>query len=259
MEVFYLFFIFFLGTFIGSFLGVVVDRLPIGESILKGRSHCDHCRKTLGVLDLVPVFSFLVLRGKCRYCHKRLSYFYPIIEVVSGVLFVVVLMNSGISNYIEIFYLLFIISELIALFFIDLKYGILPFPIIASATIITFLYQILNTEYFILNNILSATCAFLFFLALFLGTRGRGMGFGDAVYAFFMGLLLGFPKIVLGLYIAFVGGALVALFLILLKRKKLKGSTIPFGPFLVAGTIISLFWGDNLISLTFNLLQFTIK
>lgn len=254
MDLFFYFFIFILGTFIGSFLGVIITRLPKGESIIRGRSHCDHCKKTLTILDLVPLFSFLFLQGKCRHCKARLSWFYPLIEVLTGALFVLISLHVG-STYqvvsikyeIELFYYLFIVSALIVLFFIDLKYGILPFSIIFPTIVVTFLYIILNTQYLLLNNLFAALGAFLFFLTLFLGTRGRGMGFGDVVYVILMGLLLGFPKIVLGLYIAFVSGAFISLILVWLQKKKLHGGIIPFGPFLVVGTLISLFWGQYLI------------
>ena len=262
MDLLTYFFIFFLGSVVGSFLGVIVDRLPRGESFFKGRSHCDNCKKKLGALDLIPVFSFMFLRGKCKYCHKKLTYFYPTIELLTGFLFILVALQTGILYQvfsilytIEFLYYLFIVSLLVALFFIDLKYGILPFSIVFPAIFITFLYQILNTKYEILGNLFAAIGAFAFFLTLFLITRGRGMGFGDVVYVFFMGLILGFPKIVLGLYIAFIGGAIISLILIAAKKKKLKGGAIAFGPFLIAGTFISLFWGDSLISLTMNLLR----
>lgn len=262
MELINLLIIFIFGILVGSFLGVVVDRLPKKESILRGRSHCDNCKKTLSAFDLIPVFSFVFLRGRCRYCKAKLSLFYPLIEITTGILYVCVYLLFGQENLkltIDLLFYLYIVSTLIALFFIDLKYGVLPFSLLFPATIATFFYFALNTQYLLLNNILAAIGGFLFFFVLFLITRGRGMGFGDVIYALFMGLLLGIPKIVLGLYVAFVGGAIIALVLIAMKLKKLKGSTIPFGPFLVVGTIISMFWGDYLISLTFNVLQFTIK
>jgi prepilin signal peptidase PulO-like enzyme (type II secretory pathway) len=261
MDLLNYFFFFLFGSAIGSFLGVVVERLPRGKDFFRGRSHCDNCKKSLGVLDLVPVFSFIFLKGRCRYCHKRLSYFYPIIEFVTGILFVLVSLHTGILYHVfsilyvlEIIYYLFIVSTLVVLFFIDLKYGILPFSIIFPAVLISFIYKILNTKHLIQNDLLSAVGAFAFFLFLFGITRGRGMGFGDVVYVFFMGLLLGFPKIILGLYIAFISGAVISIILIGVKKKKLKGSTVPFGPFLVAGTLIAMFWGDKLIGLIFNFL-----
>lgn len=266
MELLNYFFIFLFGSAVGSFLGVVVDRLPNGQSFFKGRSHCDNCKKTLGPLDLIPVFSFIFLNGKCRYCKKKLSIFYPSIEVITGLLFVLTFIYISsmyhvvsIKYVLDLIFYLFIISSLISLFFIDLKYGLLPFSIVLPSTLITLLYIILNTRYLILGSLLAALGAFLFFFSLFLVTRGKGMGFGDVVYVFFMGLILGFPKIVLGLYIAFVFGAIIALILILIKKKKLKGGTLPFGPFLIVGTIISMFWGNELINLTISFLGFTMR
>lgn len=101
----------------------------------------------------------------------------------------------------------------------------------------------------ILNYLLSAIASFFGFLFLFLITRGRGIGFGDVVYAFLMGLILGYPKIILGFYIAFISGAVISLILVGLKKKNMKGGSIPFGPFLVSGTIISLFWGNFVLGM----------
>lgn len=261
MELFFYIVIFITGTFIGSFLGVVVDRLPRGESIIRGRSHCDHCQKILSPLDLVPVFSFLFLRGRCRYCGKKLSLAYPIIEVMTGFLFVLAALHVGIVYQVsspmhqgEFLYYLVIIAILIAIFFIDLKNGIIPFSLVLAGVLIAFLYLVITTHYLLVGNVVAGIGAFGFFLTLFLVTRGRGMGFGDVVYVFLMGLLLGFPGIVFGLYIAFVSGALVALVLIFLKKKKMRGSTIAFGPFLVFGTVLCLFWGEQIAETVFRLL-----
>lgn len=262
--------IFFVGAAVGSFLGVVVDRITTGESIWKGRSHCDHCRHKLHPMDLIPLISFFLLDKKCRYCHKHLSWFYPIIEVVVGLAFVLlalVIFQGSMAllfnlNYVFLF--LFqssLVSILIAIFFIDLKYGIIPFKLVLLAGALTFIwYLLLPTLYFnenelfllgirtdILNAVMAALGAGVFFFAIFLVTKGRGMGFGDVVYAVLMGFVIGFPNVLLGLYIAFITGAAVALILILLKKKHYKGGTIPFGPFLVLGTIISMLWGNAII------------
>lgn len=261
---------FLFGTAIGSFLGVIVDRMVNGESILHGRSHCDHCKHKLSPLDLVPLFSFLLLKAKCRYCHKKLSWYYPLIEVVTGVSFVLAsytvfqfstTLMANVQYYFVAVYYCALLSSLIAIFFIDLRYGLIPFKLVIFALLITiFWYLLIPSLYFssleiqllglqtsFLNVFLSALGAGLFFFLLFYFTKGRGMGFGDVVYAFLMGFTLGFPKVLLGLYIAFLTGAVISLLLIFLKKKKLKGSTIPFGPFLVLGTVISLLWGNMLI------------
>lgn len=241
----FLLLIFVLGLAIGSFLLVLADRIPKNEPVFLGRSHCDHCQKTLSYKDLVPFFSFIAFNGKCRYCKKSLSLYYPAVELLTGVLFVLTYLMVAHG---ELGFFLFIVSVLVVIFFADLKYGLIPFVIIFPAIIITFLYIILNTQYVIQNHFLSALGAAGFFLLIFLITRGRGMGFGDVVLAFFMGLLLGFPEIIVALYAAFLTGTAASLILILRGKKKFFGSTIPFGPFLILGTYVSLFWGKTIIS-----------
>ena len=236
--------VFLIGLFVGSFLNVVIDRLPRNESFVKGRSYCESCKHTLSGWDLVPLFSFLYLRGKCRYCHTGLSLKYPLLEGITGLLYVLTYLSFYQNLYLVVFGIA-VINALIIIFFIDLYKGIIPFVIILPMIILTAVYGLLflspseNIMHFA-----SALVSFLLFFGLFVGTKGRGMGFGDVVYAFFLGLLLGFPNTILALYIAFLTGAFISLILILLRRKKLRGSTIPFGPFLVTGTFIAFLWGD---------------
>jgi leader peptidase (prepilin peptidase) / N-methyltransferase len=262
---FILVFIFILGLFIGSFLNVLADRLPRGETVIRGRSHCEVCKKELAWYDLIPLLSFVFLKGRCRYCHTRLSLFYSVVELTTGVLFVsiyifltkdsIMYQVLSIKYVLDLFYYLFIVSSLIVVFFADLKYGIIPDKIVFPAVFVSFLYIILNTSYLILPYLLSAIAACLFFLLLFFGTKGRGMGFGDVKFAFFMGLVLGYPNIIVGLYIAFLTGAIVGCILILWRKKKLKGASIPFGPFLVLGTILAMFGGDFILQRIMSVLR----
>lgn len=155
-----------------------------------------------------------------------------------------------------------LIGSLMAIFFADLRFGIIPFKIVGFALgICIFWFLLLPSLYFspiemsalsvqtdIFNSLAAGFGASLFFFILFVATKGRGMGFGDVVYAFLMGFILGYPRVILAMYLAFVIGAIVALGLIAFHKKKFKGSTIPFGPFLVFGTIVSLLWGDFLIN-----------
>lgn len=247
---------FFLGICVGSFLNVLIDRLPRGESVLKGRSYCESCKKQLAWYDLIPLLSFLQLKGKCRYCHISLSFYYPLVEFITGLMFALVffqggIMNqeSGTMNFFNLAYYCFIISSFIVVFFTDLKYGIIPDKVIFSAILISipYLFIIHNSSFII--HILSAIGAFLFFQALFLITKGKGMGFGDVKLAFLIGIFLGFPNIIIALYTAFLIGAVAGLMLIILKKKKLIGTTIPFGPFLVIGVFIALFFGNYLIQM----------
>ncbi|MEK7571375.1 MAG: prepilin peptidase [Patescibacteria group bacterium] len=272
MEIFFFLCIFIFGTFVGSFLGVLVDRLPRGESVVFGRSYCENCQKKLTGWDLIPLFSYLLLGGKCRQCHKKISAFYPLIEFVTGSIFVLVtyaFVGNDLAQLIETsrysvtyVYFLSLFATLIGIFFTDLKYGIIPFPIVFFSLLTTFLWYFLfpvfsftpadqvffpTDEAFLSGALWSALGTFLAFLLLFLGTKGKGIGFGDVVYVFLMGLVLGFPRIILGLYIAFLSGAIISVLLVATGKKKMRGETIPFGPFLVTGTVISLLWGEKII------------
>lgn len=235
---------------------MLIDRIPQGQSPFKGRSYCDKCKKTLRWYDLIPILSFVFIRGKCRYCHFPISFYYPLVELLTGLMFVFVYFYflkvdllftiydlRFLANYL---YYLFILSSFIIVFFTDLKYGIIPDVILYPAIAVT---AIFNFQLSIINYSLSGLGAFLFLLSLYLLTRGKGMGFGDVKLAFLKGLFLGFPKIVAALYIAFLTGAIVGLILIIWKKKRLLGSTIPFGPFLVLGTILSLFLGEKIVQL----------
>jgi prepilin signal peptidase PulO-like enzyme (type II secretory pathway) len=149
--------------------------------------------------------------------------------------------NFQLSQILTLIYYLFIVSSLIVVFFADLKYGIIPDKIIYPAILVSAAYLFINHQSLIINHLLTAVGAFTFFLLLFLVTRGRGMGFGDVKLVILLGLLLGFPKIVVAFYIAFLTGAIIGIILILWGKKKLRGTTIPFGPFLVGGALIALF------------------
>src|SRR6266700_4789184 len=139
MSILFYLVIFIFGTAIGSFLGVVVDRLVSKESIWKGRSHCDHCRHSLQALDLIPVISFFLLCQKCRYCHKKLSSFYPLIEILTGLSFLsacLVISQQSLYLFMQLpyqfltLYYCSLISSLIVIFFVDFKYGIIPFKVV---------------------------------------------------------------------------------------------------------------------------------
>ena len=249
----FVFLLFVIGVCVGSFLNVLIDRIPREESVVKGRSHCEKCKKNLEWHDLIPLFSFIFLRGKCRFCRSSIGLYYPIVELTTGLLFVFsfLLLPDGSIKYqvLSIKYLLFwiyyffIISSLIVIFFTDLKYGIIPDKIIYPAIFVSSLFLIFQYPGIPISNFLSAVGGFVFFFLLFLITKGKGMGFGDVKLVFLMGLFLGFPKIIAVLYISFLTGAIVSLILVLGKKKNFFGGTVPFGPFLIFGTIIAWFFG----------------
>lgn len=256
----FIFFIFITGLSIGSFLNILVDRFPRNESLIRGRSHCEKCKKILKWYDLIPLLSFISLKGKCRYCHAHLSLYYPVVEFTTGILFVLVYLFVGIMNHelriMDLVYYLFLASSLIVIFFADLKYGIIPDKVLFLSVIVSLIYLFLIHNSLFLIHLYSALGALAFFFFLFLITKGRGMGFGDVKFAFLMGLILGFPNIIVALYVAFLTGAIVGIILILWRRKKVFGTAIPFGPFLVLGTFIALFWGENISHLSFLISHF---
>lgn len=259
-----LLFVFCIGTFIGSFLNVVVDRLPRNQSIVKGRSHCDFCKKTLAWYDLIPVISYVMLSGKCRYCHIKLSAYYSIFEITTGLLFAITywlfingnrsLWNIQMETYLWFFYYYLLVSCFIVIVFIDIKFGIIPDRIVFSLIGLSIVFLLLLSPTVLVPALITGIGSFLFFLLIFLITKGRGMGFGDVKFAFVMGLILGYPNIIVAFYIAFLTGAFVSLILIVSKKKKLKGGSIPFGPFLVLGTYCALFLGESIRNLVFTFL-----
>lgn len=240
-----------LGLFIGSFLGVLVDRIPKGRQVLFGRSECEFCHKDLNWLELIPVLSYFIQGGKCNGCDRKLSLFYPVIEATTGALFVLTyffVLSSTLSSINLVFYLL-IVSSLIVVFFTDLKYGVIPNKIIFTATLIT-LTWLLTNNLFILNHLITAVLSSLFLVSIafvyYLIRKKESLGGGDIKMAFLMGLLLGFPNIITAFYIAFLTGAAYSLILILWGKLKLKDA-IPFGPFLASATLITLFLGEQIL------------
>lgn len=235
--------LFFLGLFIGSFLLVAIERIPRGESILMGRSHCDMCGHTLAWYDLVPIFSYIFLRGRCRYCHKSYGLQYPFVELVTAGLFSLTPLIFQFTALAQYIFALGIISSLLVIFFTDMYVGIIPDVVLATGTLFVVAFLLVTGQNLFFHAV-GALVAGVFFLLLYIVTRQKGVGFGDVKYAFFMGLLLGLPNIILGLYIAFLTGAIVALILIVGKRKHFHKDTISFGPFLVFGTYLA--WGGGI-------------
>ena len=246
--------IFVFGLIFGSFLNCVIYRLHSGESFLKGRSFCPNCQHILSWPDLIPVFSFLILKGKCRYCHKPISLQYPLVELATGTVFLLIFWNLEFGIW-DLLFRLLISCFLIIIFVYDLKHYIIPDQVIYPAIVIAFLYNIyqftIDNQQLTINNFLSAFGAAAFFLTLVLISHEKWLGWGDVKLAFLMGLFLGWPKILVALFLAFFIGAIVGVALIILAKKTLK-SEIPFGPFLVSGTFLALFFGQKILDWYLN-------
>ncbi len=243
--------VFIFGLVIGSFLNSVIWRLEKEESFLKGRSYCPSCKHPLSWQDLIPVFSFLFLKGRCRYCQGKISLQYPLVEIATALLFLFVLIYLGLTPVSLIYYFI-IIAILIVIFVFDLKYYLIPDKVIYPAIGIALVYLFIHPS-FLLLGVVSAFGSALFFALIILVSRGRWLGFGDVKLAFFMGLFLGFPNILVALFLSFFIGAIIGIGLILSGKKSLK-SEIPFGPFLVTGTLLAVFFGEFLTNWYLNLL-----
>ncbi|HHE76459.1 MAG TPA: prepilin peptidase [Candidatus Parcubacteria bacterium] len=264
--------IFFFGLAVGSFLNCVIYRLEAEKSFLKGRSFCPYCRRQLQWYDLIPVFSYLFLRGRCRYCGKKISIQYPLVEMSAGIVFLLIfrfyqpfsLLNLISAQALSYLFLVLIFSLLIIIFVYDLKHYIIPDKIIypAIAVVALFNLQFVAADNFSLfslrglffKSLLAGAVGAAFFFALWFFSRGRWMGFGDVKLAFLIGFFLGPFKSFIALFLAFFIGAVVGVVLIAAKRKTLK-SQVPFGPFLVIGTFIALLWGEPLSALFLKLVS----
>lgn len=279
----------------GSFTKATADRINVKASF-GGRSYCQSCKTTLQWYDLFPVFSYLQLHGRCRYCHKKIPLSIFLNEIGLGTIVAVVFVLTLPSDLtilpfdfstgllaLNLLFAIFTVSVIAIIFWTDLLTGLIPdrvtYPAIAATCIYLIVSDGLKSWIFYQNlattpfgkyllppytnylwdnlqriwlasgyTILAAIFTALIFALLIIGTRGRGMGWGDVKYVFWLGLAVGFPDVIPAVLLAFFSGAVMAVGLILLGKKHF-GETLPFGPFLGLGAILALLWGNQLISL----------
>lgn len=255
--------LFILGLAIGSFLNVVIYRTIHDESPAEGRSKCPHCHKQIAWYDNIPLISYLVLRGKCRHCKKSISWSYPVIELLTGLLFVwwyaggfLLLQIFQLQDFplviIQPIFWLLVGMLLVIIFFTDLLYMVIPDYAVGLLLGLVVLYRVA----LVLSGVMQVTDLVWsvlgmvgvggFFFSLWFVTKGKGMGFGDVKFVFPMTLLVGWPAVMVTVLSSFILGGIVGGVLLLLKKKHLK-QTVPFGPFLVLGTVLSLLYGDTII------------
>jgi len=260
--------IFILGASLGSFLSVVIDRIRHKrKGIFFGRSACPHCKNKLGTLDLIPILSFITLKGQCRYCGKPISPHYLSLEVITGVVFTTlffrypffsqtdllldfdpkVLLDFSISCVTSLF--------LIAIFFYDLLYSEIPdifmFPLIGVAFAGSL---IMGTPSFF-SMLIAGAIALVFYGGQHLASKGKWLGEGDIYLGIATSFILGWELFLTSVVITYILGGAIATYLLL--SKKVTGKTqIPFAPFIILGTFVTIFFGQELLqwytgSLTF--------
>ncbi|HEY4663016.1 MAG TPA: prepilin peptidase [Candidatus Humimicrobiaceae bacterium] len=235
--------IFFIsGLIVGSFLGVVAYRLPRRLSIIKPASFCPHCKKKIPFYDNIPVLSFILLKGKCRYCKNKIPVNNLLIEIITGILFLANYTFFGLT--IRTLAGIILCSVLIVISFIDLDFRIIPNVIVLSFTLVGLAINIISDLPGWWMPLAYSAGAFLFMLIVHL-ISPKGMGMGDVKLSLMIGAFL-IKDVIVALFLGFLAGSIYGLFLIIVKKRKLK-QAIPFGPFISLGSIVSLFWGNNIL------------
>jgi prepilin signal peptidase PulO-like enzyme (type II secretory pathway) len=239
------FLILILGAATGSFISVLISRTKNKEKgILMGRSHCTKCNRNLSILELIPVISYLIQKGKCKGCKKKISKIYPALEITTALLFFLNYQLLGTSEFI---FATLTTVPLMAIFFYDVLYQEIPDRFSIAAAALALLSTIMIQPENLLNHTVAALILAGFFLGQFLFSKGKWIGGGDIRIGFIMGLFLGVKLGIIALISAYLLGSLIAIYL-LVKEKKQKSHAIAFAPFLIAGTYISLYYGSEIFT-----------
>lgn len=260
---------FIFGSIMGSFLNVCIHRMPLGESVVWPSSHCPHCKKRIPAYDNIPFLSYLILGGKCRFCRKKISLRYPLVELLTALLFVAVFMRYGLSY--DFFFYLVLLCGLIVATFVDIKHRIIPDEISLGGIIIGFILHTIKganlaSRSFSLKPMIDSllgivigggiiyltgiTFDFVYFKLLKrppIQGETESMGAGDVKLLAMIGAFLGWQRVLLTFFIAPLLGAIVGIVNLLVK----KDHTIPYGPFLSLAALISLFWASKIIGIFF--------
>lgn len=258
LQIFFGVLVFLTGLCVGSFLNVCIYRIPLEKSVAFPPSHCPHCNHPLKPMDLFPVFSYLFLKGKCRYCQAGISIRYPLVELLTGLVWLSVFLKFGLTVETPAF--LFLFSILIAVFFIDMDHMIIPNGLVLlgiGGGLLVFVYNLITPFalfspakwYTPLIGMVSAS-GILFavaLIALLIYKNDGGMGMGDVKIFIPIGMFLGWKLALLALFLSIMSGGIISIFLLLLKIKDRK-SAIPFGPYIILGTISAVFFGNNLLT-----------
>ncbi|MBV7275749.1 prepilin peptidase [Clostridiaceae bacterium UIB06] len=246
MSTYYAVVVFILGTVVGSFLNVCIYRIPNEQSIAYPPSHCTNCNNYIKWYDLIPIISYIFLKGRCRHCGEKISIKYPLIEFVTGFLYLMIYIKYGIG--INLLKYITFISIMIVVGMIDLETTDIYFKttvvgvIAACVFLVIYIYMGLPIKGYVFGGLLGA--GVLAIIALI--TKG-GMGWGDVEICLVCGLFLGIKYTALVLFLSFIIGSIIGILLIL-SGKKSRKDYVPFGPFIVIASVVTLFFGQSILN-----------
>lgn len=246
-------FIFIFGAAIGSFLNVCIYRLPINESIAGGGSHCMSCKEKIKKYDLIPIISYIILKGKCRSCGAKISPRYMIVELLNAVLYVLTFAYFGLNGSVEAAFVCVLLSCLIIVFFMDFDTQLISMPVVGIVGILALAKLILTltgnggflNPLTWIDTLGGAVVISVPFLAIFLISKGRALGFGDVMLMFASGAYLGLKAVIIAAFIGLITGSVAGL----ITKYKSGSSKFAFGPWLSLGISVSAFYGDFLADL----------
>ena len=252
MDIYYGIVIFIFGLILGSFYTVVGERLPEGKSIVNPPSHCPNCNHRLGILELIPVFSFLFLGGKCKNCRSKIPVLSTIIEVLTAILFLIAYIRFGIS--IKLFIALIFISMLAIVIVSDIRYMVICDEVLIIGNILIFILLIISIGFKAsMMSLIYGIASLLIMLSIkTLGDiifKKESMGGGDIKLMFTFGLVLGIPSSVASIFIA----SFIGLPISLIMMKKNSSHELPFGPYLSIAAIILLLSGIDVVNVLVNI------
>ncbi len=239
--------LFLFGLCIGSFLNVVIYRLPQKQSIVFPSSHCPVCKKRIAFYDNIPLLSFIILGGRCRYCKKRISMQYPFVEFISGMILPVFFYLFGFS--IHFFQGALFLYLLLPIFVIDMKHQVIPdvisIPGIAAGFAFSFFLKDILWYESLIGIAVGGGLLLLIAVLGKLAFKKEAMGMGDVMLFMLVGSFLGWKRIIPTLIIASFLGSIIGL--IVVRRRRKKDSIVPFGPFIAVAAVLAYFWGNFLI------------
>lgn len=250
MRIAYAFLFFLMGTILGSFFNVIIYRLPRDISIIKPHSFCPNCKNKLDWYDMIPLLSYIFLKGKCRHCKSKISIRYPAIEFLTGITYTLLFLKFGLGivtlKYIILFSLVIITGV------IDLFEGVVPDQLTIPGMIIGLAFSLFRVNINFFQSILGLIFMGVIFLIIILISKG-GMGQGDVTFGAMIGSFLGFYSSISVFVLSFIVGAIFGIYALIFLKKKGRDA-IPFGPYLALSTYLVVFFGNKILELYYKFL-----